>query len=169
MDTYLGLGSNLGDRKAHILQAIEALAKLGRVAAISTIYETSPEGGAAQPDYLNAAVRLDTDLPAHELMKACLEIEARMGRIRPKEQAKASRTIDIDLLLYGHQVVDEPDLTVPHPSLLLRPFVRIPLCDVAMPGLRHPVRGERLDECIPDPSVRPFAGFSSRRLGARRR
>jgi 2-amino-4-hydroxy-6-hydroxymethyldihydropteridine diphosphokinase len=79
-----------------------------------------------------------------------------LGRVRPPDGAKRSRVIDIDLLLFGDQIIDEPGLQVPHPALLARPFVRIPLADVATPGLRHPLAGERLDQSVPDPGVRRF-------------
>ncbi|HEY5281427.1 MAG TPA: 2-amino-4-hydroxy-6-hydroxymethyldihydropteridine diphosphokinase [Polyangia bacterium] len=154
MVAYLGLGSNLGDRPAEIARAIQALAKAGRVAASSAIYESLPEGGARQPKYLNAAVRLETDLSARALLGACLEIERVQGRVRPAGVAKGPRTIDIDLLLYEGTVLREPGLCVPHPSLLVRPFVRIPLADVALPGLCHPQSGELLDRCDLDLSVR---------------
>jgi len=154
MLAYLGLGSNLGDREAEIAQAIRSLAKLGRVAASSAFYETEPEGGASQPKYLNAVVRLETDLPSRALLEGCLEIERAQGRVRPTGVAKAPRTIDIDLLLYGTATIEEPGLCVPHPSLLVRPFVRIPLAEVALPGLCYPKSGEQLDRCVPDRSVR---------------
>ena|GEM_PF-154267 len=151
---YLGLGSNLGDREAEVAKAIQAIAKLGRVAAVSSFYETEPEGGAAQPRYINAAVRLETELDARRLLGACLAIEASRGRSRPAHRDKAPRTLDIDLLLYGSEVIAEPGLRVPHPALLVRPFVLIPLVDVALPGLCHPESGQPLDRCVPDPTVR---------------
>jgi 2-amino-4-hydroxy-6-hydroxymethyldihydropteridine diphosphokinase len=154
MVVYLGLGSNLGDRRSEIAQAIEALAKLGHVPASSALYETEPEGGADQPMYLNAAVRFETVLSARALLHACLGIERAMGRVRPADAAKAPRTIDIDLLLYGAEVIAEPGLRVPHPALLSRSFVRIPLAEVALLDLRHPVSGESLAVCAADPSVR---------------
>jgi 2-amino-4-hydroxy-6-hydroxymethyldihydropteridine diphosphokinase len=154
MVVYLGLGSNLGDRRSEIAQAIRALARLGQVAASSALYETEPEGGADQPMYLNAAVRLETALSARALLHACLGIERAQERVRPTDAAKAPRTIDIDLLLYGTAVIEEPGLRVPHPALLSRPFVRIPLAEVALPDLRHPVSGQSLATCTPDPSVR---------------
>jgi len=153
MVVYLGLGSNLGDRQAEITRAILALRRLGQVSARSALYETEPEGGADQPMYLNAAVRLETALPARELLHACLDIERAQGRVRPDGVAKAPRTIDIDLLLYGTAVVEEPGLRVPHPALLSRPFVRIPLAEVALPDLCHPVSGESLATCTPDRTV----------------
>jgi 2-amino-4-hydroxy-6-hydroxymethyldihydropteridine diphosphokinase len=154
MVAYLGLGSNLGDRTAEIRQAVQDLAALGRVAATSTLYETDPEGGVPEPRYVNAAVRLETELSARALLAACLDIERRHGRIRPGDKRKLPRTIDIDLLLYGAEVRDEPGLALPHPALLSRPFVRIPLADVALPGLRHPLVGEALDSARADPTVR---------------
>ena len=154
MVAYLGLGSNLGDRRAEVEAAIRALAKLGRVAATSSFYQTLPEGGLDQPEYINAAARLATDLSARDLLLACLRVESAQGRLRPSGVTKASRTIDIDLLLYGSDVISEPGLCVPHPALLSRSFVRIPLADVALPGLCHPITGERLDRCDPDRTVR---------------
>ena len=99
-------------------------------------------------------MRLETELSAQALLQACLEIERAQGRVRPADATKAPRTIDIDLLLYGAAVFDEPGLCLPHRSLLRRPFVRIPLADVALPGLRHPVSGKALDTCAPDRTVR---------------
>ena len=154
MVAYLGLGSNLGDRRAEIARAIQALARLGPASAASALYETEPEGGADQPRYLNAAVRLETALPARELLQACLDIERAQGRVRPDGMIKAPRTIDIDLLLYGAAVIEESGLRVPHPALLSRPFVRIPLAEVALPDLCHPVSGESLATCTLDRTVR---------------
>jgi len=153
MTAYLGLGSNLGDRHAEIERAISALRQGGHVEVVSGVYETLPEGGAPQPRYLNAVVRMQTALSPRALLDACLAIEQAQGRVRPAEGGKASRTLDIDILLYGDQVIDEPGLQIPHPRLLSRPFVRIPLADVALPGLRHPVSGEVLDLSQPDGSV----------------
>lgn len=154
MVAYLGLGSNLGDRRAEITAAVRALAKVGRVAATSALYETDPEGNAREPCYVNAAVRVETALSARALLEACLDIERTRGRVRPADKSKGPRIIDIDVLLYGVEVIAEPGLRVPHPSLLMRPFVRIPLADVALPGLRHPRSGEGLDQCGPDATVR---------------
>jgi 2-amino-4-hydroxy-6-hydroxymethyldihydropteridine diphosphokinase len=154
MVAYLGLGSNLGDRPAEIGRAVQALSALGRVAAVSALYETEPEGGAQEPRYVNAAVRLETELAARALLQACLGIERARGRIRPADKRKAPRIIDIDLLLYSAEVLDEPGLSVPHPALLARPFVRIPLAEVALPGLRHPQTGDALDRSEPDVTVR---------------
>jgi 2-amino-4-hydroxy-6-hydroxymethyldihydropteridine diphosphokinase len=162
MIAYLALGSNLGDRAAHLAAAVRALAALGRVAACSGLYETRPEGGAAQPDYVNAVVRLETGLSPRALLDGCLAVERGEGRVRPQVEAstvkpsavKASRTLDIDVLLCDGQIIDEPGLTVPHPRLLVRPFVRIPLAEVALPGLCHPQTHEALATAEPDKAVR---------------
>jgi 2-amino-4-hydroxy-6-hydroxymethyldihydropteridine diphosphokinase len=157
MIAYLALGSNLGDRAAHLAAAVRALAALGRVAACSGLYETRPEGGAEQPDYVNAVVRLETGLSPRALLDGCLAVELGEGRVRPQVKPsalKASRTLDIDVLLCDDQIIDEPGLTVPHPRLLLRPFVRIPLAEVALRGLRHPQTHEALKAAEPDKAVR---------------
>jgi 2-amino-4-hydroxy-6-hydroxymethyldihydropteridine diphosphokinase len=153
---YLALGANLGDRHAAIDRALDALAAAGvRVAARSPLYETDAATPDPQPPYLNAAARIETDLPPRVLLDLCLDIERVIGRVRPPGQTAAARVIDVDLLLYDDAIVDEPpELVVPLPRLLARPFVRIPLADVALPGLVHPVTGAALDSAAPDPSVR---------------
>jgi 2-amino-4-hydroxy-6-hydroxymethyldihydropteridine diphosphokinase len=152
---YLALGANLGDRRQAIARALDALDAAGvRVASRSPLYETDPVTPDPQPLYLNAAARVETTLSARALLDLCLTIERDLGRVRPTDRPLAARTIDIDLLLYGDGVVDEPGLLIPHPRLLDRPFVRIPLADVAVPGLVHPITGERLDRAQPSPSVR---------------
>jgi 2-amino-4-hydroxy-6-hydroxymethyldihydropteridine diphosphokinase len=153
---YLAFGANLGDRAATIARSIELLAA-GGVAPLarSPLYETDPVTPDPQPDYLNAVLRAETVLSPPALLALCLEVEEALGRRRPAGRALAPREIDVDLLLYGAAVIaDPPSLIVPHPRLLERPFVRIPLADVAVPGLRHPVTGEPLDRAAPDPSVR---------------
>lgn len=152
---YLALGSNLGDRRAFLHAAAAALGQVAgvRVLAQSGIYETVPEGNAAEPLYLNAALRVETSLGARQLLDACLGIEHMLGRVRSADRAKRARVIDIDLLLFGEQTIAESGLQVPHPALLRRPFVRVPLADVATPGLCHPQTHAPLDKCEPDPGV----------------
>jgi 2-amino-4-hydroxy-6-hydroxymethyldihydropteridine diphosphokinase len=153
---YLALGANLGDRRLAIARALDALEAAGvRVAARSSLYETDPVAPDPQPPYLNAAARVETALSARALLAACLDVERALGRVRPPGRPAAARTIDIDLLLHGDTVITEPpDLIVPHPRLLERPFVRIPLAEVALPGLLHPVTHAPLDRAPPSPSVR---------------
>jgi len=161
---YVALGSNLGDRPAQLDQAVAALAAAGvAIGARSPTYETDAVADEPQPAYLNAVLRAETVLPARHLMALALHVERALGRVRPPGRRRAARSIDIDLLLYGDAVIDEPAgsdpaaapaLSVPHPGLLERPFVRIPLADVAAPGLRHPVTGQALDSAPPSPAVR---------------
>ncbi|HVT07592.1 MAG TPA: 2-amino-4-hydroxy-6-hydroxymethyldihydropteridine diphosphokinase [Polyangia bacterium] len=157
---YLAFGANLGDRAATIAEAMRRLAAGGAVVrARSTVYETDAVAPDPQPLYLNAAARIETDLSPDALLALCLNVEAALGRVRPAGGHHAPRSIDIDLLLAGDQIVDDPPrLILPHPRLLQRPFVRIPLAEVALPGLVHPISGERLDRAVPDPSVRRPAG-----------
>ncbi len=153
---YLGLGANLGDREAAIAAAAARLGAAGvTVEALSPLYETDPVTPDPQPLYLNAAARVRTALPPRELLAVCLEVERALGRVRPPDRPLAARTIDLDLLLYGETILDEPPtLIVPHPRLLERPFVRIPLADVAERGLVHPITREPLDRVALSPAVR---------------
>lgn len=138
---YVGLGANLGDRETTIRAAVDALAAEEEIAvvAVSTLRDTEPVGVGEQPRFLNGAVALDTTLPAPELLDRLLEIEQRFGRVRiPGEHGP--RTLDLDLLLYGGEAIDEPGLQVPHPRLHERRFVLEPLAELA-PGLVVPGRG----------------------------
>ena len=128
---YVGLGANLGDRSAMLRAALEQLdAEPGvRVVAVSTVRETEPVGYLDQPQFLNAAAAIDTDLPPRELLDRLLGIERRLGRTREGPRF-GPRTIDLDLLLYGEERVDEPGLAVPHPRLHERLFVLEPLSDL---------------------------------------
>lgn len=153
---YLALGSNLGDRLALLRAAVGELGRSIQVVAVSPVYETDAVAAEPQPAYLNAALRARTDLPPRRLLELCLSVERRLGRVRPPGRARAPRPIDVDLLLHGALVVEQPDLRIPHPGLLDRPFVRVPLARVATPGLRHPATGDRLDGAAPDPGVRLF-------------
>jgi 2-amino-4-hydroxy-6-hydroxymethyldihydropteridine diphosphokinase len=144
---YLGLGSNLGERLSYLRAAVAALAKdnVVTVVACSPVFETAAVAVDPQPDYLNAALRIHTTLTCQALLAHCLAVERDLGRTRPAHQVRAARTIDVDVLLFGNDVVDQPGLRVPHPELLVRAFVRVPLSAVAEPGLRHPVTGILLD------------------------
>jgi 2-amino-4-hydroxy-6-hydroxymethyldihydropteridine diphosphokinase len=128
---YLGLGSNLGDRLAHLQAAVDGLAATAgvRVVALSRVYETAPVGGPAQGDYLNAVVAVDTALDARALLGVAQTLEHHEGRVRGVRWGP--RTLDVDVLLAGEERVAEPDLVVPHPRLAERAFVLVPLADVA--------------------------------------
>jgi 2-amino-4-hydroxy-6-hydroxymethyldihydropteridine diphosphokinase len=151
---YLSLGSNIGDRKDHLERAIALLEALGGVAAVSSFYETEPVEFTGQGLFLNCAVALATELSPSDLIAKLLDIERRLGRERI--QKKGPRIIDIDILLYGNQVVNSPDLTVPHPAMAQRRFVLEPLAEIA-PNARHPVLkktvAELLEELPPGQNV----------------
>jgi len=138
---YVGLGANLGDREGSIHAAVERLRARPdmTVVAVSHLRETEPVGIVDQPRFINAAVALDTNLGARELLDVLLAIERELGRTRTGPRY-GPRTIDLDLLLYGDEIVDEPGLTVPHPRLHERRFALEPLADLA-PGLVVPGRG----------------------------
>jgi 2-amino-4-hydroxy-6-hydroxymethyldihydropteridine diphosphokinase len=144
-DAWISLGSNLGDREAHLAAAIQALrdSEGVRVVAVSAVYETDPLGPGPQGPYLNAAAQLRTSLPPRALLDRLLAIEAREGRERSTVR-NAARTLDLDLLLYADRRISEPGLEVPHPRLHERPFVLEPLRDLAA-ELRHPVQGDTID------------------------
>ncbi|MEO5656871.1 MAG: 2-amino-4-hydroxy-6-hydroxymethyldihydropteridine diphosphokinase [Nitrospiria bacterium] len=143
--TYIGVGSNLGDRLAHCRAAVDALDRLerSRFAARSRWYETEPVGGAAQFPFINGVVELETDFSPRELLLACLAIERAGGRERGLPGGP--RTVDLDILLYGDRVVDEPDLIIPHPRMAQRAFVLIPLAEIA-PRVIHPLLGVSVAE-----------------------
>jgi 2-amino-4-hydroxy-6-hydroxymethyldihydropteridine diphosphokinase len=153
---YIALGSNLGDRPAALRAAVAALATAGvNVVAASPVFETDAVADEPQPPYLNAVVRVEDDRGARALLALCLAVERAAGRERPTGKVKAARTIDLDLLLYGDAVIDEPGLRVPHAAMLERAFVLVPLAHVAAPGLRHPVTGQSLSVDLTAPGVRP--------------
>ncbi len=127
---YLGLGSNLGDRVAHLQAAVDGLAATPgvTVVAVSPVYETDPVGGPPQPEYLNAVVALDTDLTPRGLLEVAHRLESAAGRVRAERWGP--RTLDVDVLLVGTEQVDEDDLVVPHPRMRERAFVMVPLGDL---------------------------------------
>jgi len=138
---YVAFGSNLGDRLTTLVVARRMLIQDPRISllASSPLYVTEPVGGPpGQPNFLNAVVQLRVTLTARELLAHCLQVEAELGRERQEDWGP--RTIDLDVLFYGDEVCNEPDLTVPHPRLHLRPFVLVPLGWLA-PELIHPVMG----------------------------
>ncbi len=132
-EAYIALGSNLGDRRSHLDHALHGLTSVGTVLSGSPIYETNPIGGPAEQDaYLNAVIRMNTDLAPRELLDRLLALERERGRERSERWGP--RTLDCDLLWYDGVTIDEPGLTVPHPGIRNRLFVLAPLVDIA-PGL----------------------------------
>ena len=136
---FVGLGSNLGERETTLRAALDRLrAEDGIVVvAVSSFRETDPVGVLDQPRFVNAAAELETSLPPRELLARLLEVERGLGRDRAREERWGPRTIDLDLLLYGDEEIDQPSLTVPHPRLADRAFVLEPLLELDS-GLRLP-------------------------------
>jgi 2-amino-4-hydroxy-6-hydroxymethyldihydropteridine diphosphokinase len=136
---YVGLGANLGDREGAIRRAVELLGAGAEieVVAVSALRETDPVGYAEQPRFLNGAAAFETGLSARDLLERLLAVERELGRVRGEGPRFGPRAIDLDLLLYGDEVVDEPGLTIPHPRLAERRFALEPLHDLD-PALRLP-------------------------------
>lgn len=143
MKTYIGLGSNLGDREAQVRLALDDLARMpsSHLVRASSLYDSEPVGDVEQPNFLNAVAEVETELTARQLLWNLQLIERRLGRTRTRRWGP--RTIDLDLLLYGRLILDEPELQVPHPELTRRAFVLVPLVELD-PLLVHPVTGQTL-------------------------
>jgi 2-amino-4-hydroxy-6-hydroxymethyldihydropteridine diphosphokinase len=160
---YLSLGSNLGDRAAHIRAAIEALEAAGvHQRRCSSLYATEPVGFTPQNWFLNSVLQAETSLMPRQLLRVVREIERKLGRRRMVQGGP--RTVDIDILLYGSSVIRTAELEVPHPRMTARRFVLVPLQEIA-PGLRHPSLRQTVAQLLaatPDSSQvrlwRPTAG-----------
>jgi len=152
---YLSLGSNVGDRDTQLRDAQARLGALGRVAAVSSVYETEPVEFTEQAWFLNCVLALETILTPQQLMSAILRIEQEMGRRRT--QNKGPRSIDIDILLFGNEIIELKDLTIPHPAMHQRRFVLGPLAEIA-PEVIHPILKmtirELLDALPPGQAIR---------------
>ncbi|CAB4696036.1 MAG: 2-amino-4-hydroxy-6-hydroxymethyldihydropteridine diphosphokinase [Actinobacteria bacterium] len=128
MKAVIAIGSNLGDRELNIDSAVAEIAKIIEVTHLSTNYETDPVGGPDQPKYLNAVLIADSVIAPHELLKSLLQIETRLGRTR--EVHWGPRTIDLDLIIYGEEIIDSADLVLPHPRAHERRFVLEPWAEI---------------------------------------
>jgi 2-amino-4-hydroxy-6-hydroxymethyldihydropteridine diphosphokinase len=142
---YLSLGSNIGDREAQLRQAVTQLGTLGRVAALSSFYETEPVEFTEQAWFLNCALALETAKTSGELMTEILHIEQQLGRRRV--QKKGPRSIDIDILLFNNEIIESEELTIPHPAMQQRRFVLEPVAEIA-PDVVHPVLKKTMRELL---------------------
>ncbi|NWK84882.1 2-amino-4-hydroxy-6-hydroxymethyldihydropteridine diphosphokinase [Staphylococcus sp. GSSP0090] len=153
---YLGLGSNVGDRLAQLETAISILNDKDGITVTQTslIYETDPVGYVDQPQFLNQCIEIQTTLNPKALLKACLDTEQQLHRVR--DIRWGPRTLDVDILLYGNQIINEAELIVPHPRMLERSFVLIPLNDIATHVIEPNSNKEIGHLVTPDDSVKQY-------------
>ena len=145
-EIYLGLGGNLGDPPATFQQALELVGRFAEVTKVSKLYKSKPYGFVDQPDFYNAAAQLSSNLSPLDLLARLQEVEKQLGKKVVRENGP--RVIDLDLLVYGNEVIDLPELTLPHPGILNRDFVLKPLTDLN-PMLTHPVwNGQSLQSAM---------------------
>ncbi len=142
---YIGLGSNIGDKLGTCRRAIELLGKAGRLIKLSSFYCTEPIGYTNQEDFVNAVVKIETQLSPAALLLRCHVIENELGRTRLVRWGP--RTIDLDILLYGNKVISDVELTIPHPMMAKRAFVLVPLSEIA-PELVHPVLNTTVSQLL---------------------
>lgn len=144
MQVYIALGSNLGNKRRNLVTAAALLAeRAGEVCAISSFYETEPWGFESEHSFLNAALMLETTLAPLDLLRLTQEVERELGRTAKTDSVYHDRLIDIDLLLYGEEVIDQPGLQIPHPLMHRRAFVMTPMAEIA-PAVVHPVLGKTM-------------------------
>lgn len=146
MITYLALGSNLGDREEHLLSAIRGLQKRHiEIVRCASIYSTEPREVLDQPWFLNTVLEANTILPPAELLHTCLEVEKE--NLRRRDTSKGPRTLDIDIVFYGNEVIRKQGLTIPHPSFSVRRFVLAPLSEIA-PNFVDPASGKTMRQLL---------------------
>ena len=150
IELYTLLGGNLGDKKKIFEEARELLGeRIGKISALSSVYETEPWGFESEDIFWNQVLKMETELSPEEILAKIQQIEQDLGRIR-KENQFSSRIIDIDILFYGDQIINQENLIIPHPRIQERKFTLVPLCEIA-PELLHPVLkksiGQLLKEC----------------------
>ena len=156
VQAYLGLGSNIGDRKQQLLKAIDLIGNIKgiKVTKQSSIYETAPIGYTDQPNFLNLCLEIETELSPQQLLKHCLDIEQQLHRVR--EIRWGPRTLDIDILLYSDNIIETDNLSVPHPRMQERAFVLIPLNDIAS-DKKDPRLNQKIHDLVfPDDTVKKY-------------
>jgi len=154
---FLGLGTNLGDREENLRKTIDMIVEsIGEVVLCSSVYQTEPWGFQSENEFLNAVIKVKTSLKPSGLLGRILMIEAQLGRLR-EGKGYSSRIIDIDILLYGNEIISKKSLQIPHPLIQDRRFTLVPLCDIA-PEMIHPVLKktfrELLEECKDESEVK---------------
>ncbi len=155
---FLLLGSNEGNRHDYLEKVrFQIVSQVGKILAESSIYESAAWGNTGQPAFLNQIIKVETNLSPHELLKTVLHIETTLGRIRTEKWA--SRTLDIDILFYGDEIIETPELTIPHPAIASRRFTLVPLAELA-PDYVHSVLkksgAQLLAECTDKLEVRKW-------------
>lgn len=153
-DVFLGLGSNVGDRENQLKEAIRLLDEQSgiKVVKVSSFYETEPVGYVDQPDFLNLCVEIQTELSPKAVLERGLAIEQQLHRVR--KERWGPRTLDIDILLYGDQIIEEQDLTIPHPRMTERAFVLIPLQEIALNKVEPRTQTKIKDITVPNETVK---------------
>jgi 2-amino-4-hydroxy-6-hydroxymethyldihydropteridine diphosphokinase len=145
---YIGFGTNLGNKKRNLNDAIQKLSlEIGNISCQSSFYSSKPWGFESENSFLNAVVLIETNLSPIDLLTKMQKIEKEMGRTFKTTHTYTDRIIDIDILLYEDQIIDHPKLKIPHPLMVERDFVLIPLCEIA-PDLVHPVSGKKFSNYI---------------------
>jgi len=144
---YLSLGTNLGERELNLKSAIKEICAFGAIDQISAVYETEPWGFSSENKFLNMVVQIQTTIPASKLIEECLKAEAILGRTRGQALGYESRIIDIDILFFENEVVNNDELIIPHPHIQDRRFILEPLNEIA-PNLLHPVLGKKVSELL---------------------
>lgn len=145
---YLGLGTNLGNKHKNLNDALVALSlEAGNVLGVSSFYASKPVGFESENEFLNAVVLIETRLSPFQLLEKTQEIERKLGRVIKSGNGYSDRLIDIDILLYDNQIIDQPTLKIPHPLMTERDFVLVPLTEIA-PELVHPVTGRKFQDLL---------------------
>lgn len=145
---YLGLGTNLGNKHKNLNDALVALSlEAGNVLVVSSFYASKPVGFESESEFLNAVVLIETRLSPFQLLEKTQEIERKLGRVTKSGNGYSDRLIDIDILLYDNQIIDQPTLKIPHPLMTERDFVLVPLTEIA-PELVHPVTGRKFQDLL---------------------
>ena len=148
MQVFIALGSNLGNREEYLRSGVRGLAdRHAKTNRIASLYSTAPRDVIEQPWFLNTVIEADTQLSPERLLAACLDVETENDRIRDIRMSKGPRTLDLDIIFYGMEIIKTPALTIPHPRFAARRFVLVPLAEIA-PNFIDPVSGKTIKELL---------------------